>query len=167
MPERERYSHLFDGNPFGAVNPREAFSLLQWGNQSRRSYKIDAPEPLVLLGMAKLLVLRDRQLTFSPGEAFLAVGHTSNTLYIVPRVRNEPLKLIPKFSTKSAKFIGTVLQTDYLSSKGRPKREHYYYHKHQAPFPSLWAHPSGVSYLRPAKLNGKPSYAVGREGIVG
>ena len=167
MPERERYSHLFEGNPFGHVDPREAFSLLQWGNQARHSYAIEAPEPLVMLGVTKLLILRDRHLTFRNGEAFLAVGHKSNTLYIVPRVRNEPIKVIPKFSTRTARRIGQVLQTDYLSSKGQPRREHYYYHKHQAPFPSLWAHPSGVSYIRPAKHNGKPSYAVGREGIVG
>jgi hypothetical protein len=167
MPERLKYSHLFKGNPFRGNSPTEAFSLLHWGNTHERTYTIDAPEPLIMLGMMKLLRLVDRQIQFEKGEAFLAVGHKTNTLYIIPRVNDAPLEVVPPFSTKTFTRIGQIQQTDYWSAKGG-KADHHYYHKHEPPFPTLWlSRAAGVGYIRAANNKGQPSYAVGREGIVG
>lgn len=97
----------------------------------------------------------------------MAVGHKSNELYFIPRINNAPRKIIPPFSRATCARIGLVRQTDYWSAKGRDKEVHYY-HEHEEPFPVLWIHkPSGIGYLRAASHNGKPSYAVGKEGIVG
>lgn len=166
MPERQKYEHLFRGNPFARTTPDEMFSVLNWGNKHRRISEIDAPEPLVMLGMTKLLILPDRHLIFSGGDAFLAVGQKSNELYIIPRVNDRPKSFIPEFSRRTTKYIGPVLQTDYMSSKGGIRPQHYY-HTHQEPYPKLWVHSSGVGYIRASNNNGKPSYAVGKEGIVG
>ena len=167
MPEREKYAHLFTKNPFEGKNPQQVFSLLHWGNAHRRVIEIDSPEPLVMLGMAALLKMPGKEIKFRKGEAFLAVGTLTNELYIVPRINNAPIEVIPKFSTRSAKRVGRVTETHYLSTKGG-SREHYYYHEHEAPYPSLWIHEkSGVGYLRAAPNGGQPSYAVGAEGIVG
>lgn len=168
MPERLLYRHLFRGNPLANTQPEEAFSLLNWGNAARRLFPIDAPEPLIMLGMARLVVLSDRQLHFRRGESFLAVGHKSNELYFIPRVGGSPRTRIPDFNPRMCRLIGEVSQTDYLSTKGKAKVENHYYHKHEKPFPSLWVHDaSGVGYLRAANNGGSPSYAVGKEGIVG
>ena len=167
MPERLYYAHLFRGNPFKGTRPEEAFSILNWGNQHKRAFEIDAPEPLIMLGMAKDVFLVDRRLCFRRGESFLTVGHRSNELYFIPRVNNGPLTQIPPFSRATCKRIGRVRQTDYWSTKGRHGERHYY-HEHEEPFPVLWIHQaSKVGYLRAANHNGKPSYAVGKEGIVG
>jgi hypothetical protein len=166
MPERERYAHLFGRNPFEGKNPEKVFSLLHWGNAHRHVISIDAPEPLVMLGMMALIKMPDRHLHFKSGEAFLAIGTKTNTMYIVPRVRNEPIEVVPKFSRNTATKIGPVTETHYLSSKGA-KTQHYYYHEHEAPYPTLWTRKNGVGYIRPARHAGKPSYAVGVEGIVG
>lgn len=165
MPERLRYAHLFEGNPFASKGVEETFSLLHWGNKFERLIEIDAPEPLVMLGMmAKLALENGQELRFNSGEAFLAVGHRSNRLYVVPRKNNKPVD-VPAFS-RSLNRIGRVVRTDYLSTKGG-NQEHYYYHEHEAPFPTLYTHPTGVGYVRPARHKGAPSYAVGKEGIVG
>ena len=166
MPERLKYAHLFAKNPFAGKNPVEVFSLLHWGNQTQKVTEIDAPEPLVMLGMMAKLCLKNKELRFSQGEAFLAVGNQSNELYIIPRVNNQPMRVIPRFSTRCVKRVGEVQQTDYFSTKGGAE-EHYYFHKHESPFPVLFLHPSGIGYLRAVNHNGKPSYAVGKEGIVG
>jgi hypothetical protein len=166
MPERLKYAHLFERNPFEGKNPTETFSLLHWGNRSKRVIDIDAPEPLVMLGMMAKLCMQDRELRFSKGEAFLAVGQNSNELYIIPRVANAPMKVIPSFSPRGVKRVGPVLATHYLSTKGGSE-EHYYYHDHESPFPILYLHKSGIGYIRASNHNGKPSYAVGKEGIVG
>ncbi len=167
MPERFKYSHLFDGNPFDGKNPEEVFSLLHWGNTHKRITEIDAPEPLVMLGVMALLAMESgHQLHFNKGEAFLAVGNKTNQLYIIPRVRNKPIEKVPDFS-RALKRIGRVKATHYLSTKGGSK-EHYYYHDHEPPYPMLYLHnSSGCGYIRAANYKGKPSYAVGREGIVG
>lgn len=165
MPERLRYAHLFTGNPFASKTPQETFSLLHWGNRFERLIEIDAPEPLVMLGMTAALALENgSELRFKSGEAFLAIGHKSNRLYVVPRRNNQPVD-VPAFS-KSLRRIGRVVRTDYLSTKGG-NQEHYYYHEHEPPYPTLYTHPTGVGYLRPARHNGGASYAVGKEGIVG
>lgn len=167
MPERERYSHLFERNPFEGKNPTEVFSLLHWGNKHANTFVVDAPEPLVMLGMAKMLKGGDVHYLFADGEAFLAVGTKSNELYIIPRVNDKPLSRIPPYSRRTATFQTKIVQTDYLSTKGG-NRQDYYYHKHERPYPGLWLnHAAGVGYLRAADNNGKPSYAVGKEGIVG
>jgi hypothetical protein len=167
MPQREKYAHLFEENPFAGRNPREMFSLLHWGNTHSKEFVIDAPEPLVMLGMAKVLKGMTADFEFLDGEAFLAVGGNSNQLYIIPRVDNKPLTRIPKFSQRTARYVDKIKQTDYLSTKGGDN-EDYYYHKHERPYPGLWLnHAAGVGYLVAATHNGKPSYAVGKEGIVG
>lgn len=164
MPERLRYAHLFKGNPFANVDAQKAFSLLHWGNEFENAQEIDAPEPLVMLGVMAKFVLERKELLFRKGEAFLAVGHTSNLLYVVPRKNNRPVD-VPSFN-RSMQLLGKVLQTDYWAAKGG-REEHYYYHEHEAPYPTLYIHSSGVGYLRPAMHNGRASYAVGKEGIVG
>lgn len=168
MPEREKYAHLFERNPFEGKNPTEVFSLLHWGNSHARQWEIDAPEPLVMLGTPKLLISPNSvEFQFADGEAFLAVGTKTNRLYIIPRVNNLPLRVIPPFSHRTATFVDKIKQTDYLAVKGG-NREDYYYHKHEKPYPGLWLnHAAGVGYLIAANNNGKPSYAVGKEGIVG
>jgi len=167
MPERERYAHLFDRNPFEGKNPEKVFSLLNWGNAHQNVISIEAPEPLVMLGMTALLKMKDRILHFGKGEAFMAVGTQSNEIYIIPRVRNEPIPVVHAFSRQRVKLVGQIKETHYLSTKGG-NVEHYYYHKHQSPYPSLWIHlGTGVGYLRAAPNGGQPSYAVGAEGIVG
>jgi hypothetical protein len=167
MPEREKYAHLFERNPFEAADPAKVFSLLHWGNKHKEVFEIDAPEPLVMLGIPKVLYGVTAQYRFTDGEAFLAVGRDSNELYIIPRKNDLPLRRIPPFSTRTAQYTDKVRQTDYLSTKGG-NREDYYFHKHERPYPGLWLnHAAGVGYLRAAKHKGKPSYAVGKEGIVG
>ena len=167
MPERFYYAHLFKKNPLAHLQPEEAFSLLNWGNKHKATIEIDAPEPLIMLGMSKEIFLNDRRLIFRRGESFLAVGHKSNELYFIPRINNAPRAVVPAFSRADCQRVGLVRQTDYWSAKGRVKEVHYY-HEHEEPFPALWIHkPSGIGYLRAASHNGKPSYAVGKEGIVG
>lgn len=167
MPERTRYAHLFEKNPFAGRNPREVFSLLHWGNTHSQEFVVDAPEPLVMLGMTKLLKGLTAHFEFRDGEAFLAVGNNSNQLYIIPRINNEPLSRIPSFSPRTSTFVDKIKQTDYLSTKGNNK-EDYYFHKHERPYPGLWLnHAAGVGYLVPANHKNRPSYAVGKEGIVG
>jgi hypothetical protein len=163
-----KYAHLFERNPFEGKDPREVFSLLHWGNKAANEFPVDAPEPLVMLGMAALLISPDYvEFRFSKGEAFLAVGSNSNELYIIPRRGDGPLRTIPPFSKRTTQYATDIKQTDYLSMKGGDK-EHYYYHKHEKPFPGLWLNDAaGVGYLRAANNKGKPSYAVGKEGIVG
>jgi len=165
MPERLRYAHLFGGNPFANNDAYQTFSLLHWGNQFERATEIEAPEPMVLLGvMAKFYNQDDSVMTFRKGDAFLAVGHKSNQLYVIPRKNNHPVD-VPKFS-RAMRNLGKIVRTDYWANKGG-KTEHYYFHDHEPPFPTLYVHSSGVGYLKPARFNGGPSYAVGKEGIVG
>jgi hypothetical protein len=164
MPERLRYAHLFEGNPFKSKSVHETFSLLHWGNQFEHSTEIEAPEPLVMLGMMAAFSLGTRELVFRKGDAFLAVGHNSNRLYAIPRDGKGPVD-VPQFSRRMH-LVGKVQRTDYWASKGG-NTEHYYYHDHEKPYPSLYIHDSGVGYVIPARFNGKPSYAVGKEGIVG
>src|SRR5690349_5664412 len=142
MPERQRFAHLFRGNPFRGTEPEEAFSLLNWGNQAQRSYPIEAPEALVMLGMCKMLVLDDRRLTFRRGESFLAVGHDSNELYILPRVNNGPPRRVPEFNRRTFRCLGEVVRTEYLSTKGKSRKENHYYHDHEPPYPCLWLNDS-------------------------
>jgi hypothetical protein len=166
MPERLRYAHLFKGNPFASKGVRETFNLLHWGISHKHESEIDAPEPLVMLGVMAKFVLEDKQteLVFRKGEAFLAVGHTTNKLYVVPRKGSSTVD-VPPFK-RSYSRVGKVAQTDYWATKGG-KEEHYYYHEHEPPYPTLYIHKSGVGYLIAARYNGGPSYAVGKEGIVG
>lgn len=122
-----------------------------------------------MLGIPKILKSPNAlEFHFTDGEAFLVLGTVSNELYIVPRENDLPKRFIPEFSRKTASYIAKIKQTDYLSMKGG-KKEHYYYHKHERPYPELWLHhKSGIGYLRASRLkDGKPSYAVGKEGIVG
>lgn len=168
MPQRLHFRHLFRGNPLADTTPEEAFSLLNWGNAAKRAYPIDAPEPLIMLGMAKMLKLENLELHFRRGESFLAVGHKSNELYIIPRVNNAPRTKIAPWSPHLCRNVGQVSQTDYWSTKGKAKVENHYYHEHEKPYPWLWLHDAtGVGYLRAANNGGSPSYAVGKEGIVG
>lgn len=164
MPERLRYAHLFKGNPFAGNDARSAFSLLHWGNEFERITEIDAPEPMIMLGFMAKFYAEDSVLEFRKGNAFLAVGHKSNTLYVIPRKNGHPVD-VPKFS-REMRLVGEVARTDYWAAKGGAD-EHYYYHDHEPPYPTLYVHSSGVGYLRPARHNGQPSYAVGKEGIVG
>ena len=167
MPERLKYAHLFKGNPFEGKNPEEAFSLLHWGNRTSRVFEVDAPEPLVMMGMMALLRMEQgHELRFGKGEAFLAVGNKTNTLYIVPRVNNAPKKRVPSLNRSRMRYAGKVKATHYLAQKGGTQ-EHYYYHDHEQPYPGLYLDSSGVGYIVPATWKGGPSYAVGKEGIVG
>jgi hypothetical protein len=167
MPERLRYAHLFEGNPFANKDVQSTFSLLHWGNQFERTTEIDAPEPLVMLGMMAKFYSASaggKEFVFRKGEAFLAVGHKSNVLYVIPRKNNKPAD-VPAIRNMSQN-LGKIRRTDYWASKGGTT-EHYYYHDHEQPYPTLYVHESGAGYLRPATYKGRPSYAVGKEGIVG
>lgn len=161
--ERGEFSDAFDGNPFAGDSPQQAYEALQWGNAPRNVWDIEAPEPLVLLGnVAKLFFTGGEQYQWDEQHApFLAVGLDSNTCYVLHKKRNgrpHNLYLDPR------SYVGDVRRTDYYSDKGGEPA--YYYHDHQAPYPQLWEVEGGYVLL-PSSHEGRRSYAVVKEGIVG
>lgn len=167
--ERDLYSHRFDGNPYEGMNPYEIYESVKWGNNPANVYNIDAPEPVISLGELAKIVTNEIEQDFSEKEApYLAIGAESNYIYIIPKHNNKPLNKIPEFNPDSKEWQekGYVEETHYYSDKG--EEEAYYYHEHENPYPNIWFHKkSGVCILIPSDNDGKPSYAVAKEGIIG
>jgi hypothetical protein len=168
MPRRgERHKFpagIFYGNPLEGRSPEEAYRLLRWGNATRQTFTIRAPEPLVSLGeLAQLIADNGERQQWSDDEAapWLAVGHTTNLLYIVPRVNGRPLDVPHGPYAPRAR----IRQVDYYSDKGGEPA--YYYHTHERPFPTLYTSPSGIGIIVPAPHRGGRSFAVAEGGIVG
>lgn len=164
MPERDKYPReYFEGNPYEAETPWEMYEKLRWGNASQETFEVDAPEAMATLGDVAVLDLGDCQIRFDEDEApYLAVGHESNRLYIVPADENGPVD-IPESGFVD---LGEVRQIDYYSDKGGEAA--YYYHEHEAPYPRLLIHPCGVMMLEPSEMeDGSRSFAVSDEGIIG
>jgi hypothetical protein len=168
MPRRgERHKFpagIFTGNPLAGRTPDEAYELLRWGNPAREKFTINAPEPLVALGELAQLITDDGQVAQYADDhtsPFLAVGHSSNLLYIVPRPHSRPLDVPHGPYVARAR----LKQTDYYSDKGG--EESYYYHRHERPYPTLYYSPSGVGIIAPANHKGMRSFAVAEGGIVG
>lgn len=165
--ERDKYSHAFEGNPFHGKTPRDVYKSLQWGNEPRETFDIDAPEPLVNLGEVAKIKLADGHVeTINDKDApFLALGTETNYLYIIQRDDNDEPVDVP-LDLEDYECIGEVKSTHYYSSKGGEKA--YYYHNHEKPYPLLYRdEDSGVCVYIPQDNNGQPSYAVAIEGIIG
>lgn len=168
--ERDMFGEAFDRNPFEDFDPEDMYGQLQWDKEPEAVWEVDAPEPLVALGELAGLDWGDDDLELWDEDRapFLAVGRDSNALYVVPKDEDgAPLENIPEFDPGCPDWrkLGTVRQTDYYSSKGNEPA--YYYHEHENPLPTVWEHKSGTRVLVPANHNGKRSYAVAKEGIVG
>jgi len=167
--ERELYDHAFDVNPYEGLSLDEMYDSIQWGKNPEHIYPIDAPEPLASLGTLALLKTKSAYGTMKYKEKnapFLAVGQDTNCLYIVPRNKDGSPQDIPEFDPEIWEAIGEVKATHYYSDKGN--EEGYYYHDHESPYPVLFVHEStGIGMLVPVDMDGKPSYAVIKEGIIG
>ena len=172
--EREDYAHAFQENPFAGLDAGEIYSELRWGDTPNEQWEIHAPEPLAGLGELAALHFSGRaprhgNERWDEDEGpFVAVGANSNRVYLIPRdEQGAPIRRIPEFTpNKGWVLCGRLKRTDYYSVKaGEPA---YYYHDHEKPYPTLWEHrKSGVRLLVPARHNGKRSYGVVKEGIVG
>jgi hypothetical protein len=166
MPIRDKFpSEYFAGNPYEGLSPEEIYQKLQWGNDPKAVFEVDAPEPLVTLGDVAMLVSESEQVEFTEDEApFLALGVESNRLYIVPKDENgEPID-VPEGPYEE---VCQLVQTDYYSEKGGD--DAYYFHEHEAPYPTLYIHlETGVMLVEPAETGeGVRSYAVSDEGVIG
>ena len=166
--ERDLYPNAFNGkNPYANYTLEEMYKSIQWDKNPDNLYPIESPEPLASLGTVAKLVLEENEYKYSEKESpFLAVGKDTNLLYIIPKLKGKPLDFIPEFNIDTWSFIGDVKSTHYYSYKG--EENGYYYHDHESPFPGLFIDTfSGVGIILPADNNGKPSYAVIKEGIIG
>jgi hypothetical protein len=168
--DRDLYTDAFNGNPYEGHSVEEMYNSIQWEKSPEALYDIDAPEPLVSIGLvAKLITDTEYGTpTYKEKEApFLAVGKDSNLLYILPKDNDgNPPEEIPEFDPELWRELGAVRETHYFSDKGY--QNGYYYHEHEEPFPILFMHePSGIGMLIPIDIDGKPSYAVIMEGIIG
>ena len=159
MPTRDKFpAEYFDGNPFEGETLEGIYKRLQWGNDPNEVIEIDAPEPLVSLGQAAMLVLADRTLVWEEGEAHLAIGAESNKIYIFP----VGARVIPESGYSP---MGETEQVDYFSDKG--DEPGHYYHEHEEPYPQVFAAPGGFFVIEPEIVDGTRSYAVSDEGIIG
>lgn len=168
--EREMYGEAFDQNPFEDMDPEEMYRAVQWEKDPEAVWEVDAPEPMVAIGeLAGLDFGEDELELWDEDDApYLAIGRDTNVLYVVPKDEDgAPLEDIPAFDAGDDAWseMGQVRQTDYYSDKGNEPG--YYYHNHEDPFPTVWEHDSGVRVVVPADNDGKRSYAVAKEGIVG
>jgi hypothetical protein len=166
MPIRDSFpKEYFDGNPYEGETPEEAYKRLRWGNEPNEVFEIDAPEPMATIGTVAKLIAQGGSVSYTEAEApYLAVGLETNRVYIVPRRPDGGPVDIPSGPYTD---LGLIQQIDYYSDKGG--EEAYYYHEHEAPFPSLCIHEgSGVALIEPDEMeDGSRSYAVGDEGIIG
>lgn len=166
MPIRDKFPKgYFEGNPFDGDSPERLYEKIQWGNRPNDSRAFRAPESMAAIGrLAKLFLIDGRQQEFRDMDYFVAVGGKSNWVYFVPIDEKGRALDFPKKFWEKCEGIGRVIRTDYYSEKGGDKG--YYFHDHEKPFPMLCGH--GEHYaLRPAKVGGGRSYAVGPEGIIG
>jgi len=164
--ERDMFDEkIFEENPFADDKPEAIYRKLKWGNEPKKLFPIDAPEPLVCLGEVAQLIADNKHVKkYREGSGpFLAIGAHSNYVWFIPQKRGVPVRRVPKNGYVE---VCRIRQTDYLSDKGG--EDAYYYHKHERPYPMLWMHEkSGCMVLAPALFKGRKSYAVAIEGIVG
>ena len=171
MPHRHKFpSEDFEGNPLEGDDLEEVYRRLQWGNDPRNTFSIEAPEPLAALGtLAQVVFVNGRRQQFQEDSFYVAVGKDSNRVYFVPITPAGSPEHFPRNFYSRLRKYGLVKQTDYLSDKGsdRGGESGYYYHKHERPFPVLCGNGSHF-VLAPQKLKtGGRSYAVNDEGIIG
>jgi len=165
MPTRDHFpAKYFEDNPLEGEGPHGAYRRLQWGRNPRRSWNIEAPEPMAVLGrLAKIVFLGGKRESFADWDFYVAVGTNSNCVYLVPMEKRRPIPF-PKDFLKSCEDIAQIKQIDYYSEKGGD--EGYYYHVHEKPYPMLMGCEDHF-VLKPARHNGGRSYAVNDEGIIG
>ena len=161
--DREVFARAFNGNPFKGKSPVSVYKEIQWGNEPNEIIDIESPEPLVALGyLAKLFFTTGHKLSFRKGLWHLALGIESNNLYLFPKNST----FIPEDEHGWNNSGKKLKQTDYYSDKGGD--DCYYFHKHESPYPYLFSHESGTAHIIvPQNHNGRRSYAVIKEGIVG
>lgn len=165
--ERDRFdARSFETNPFAGKTPHQVYKGLRWGNAPKQTFSIEAPEPLAAMGeLASFRTLSGRKDFSEHSGPYVAVGCNSNLVYLIPRKNGRPVH-VP--SGPKARYVRTeeVKRLDYYSDKGG--EDAYYYHDHEKPYPVAYQHrQSGVVILIPRKHNGRRSYAVVPEGIVG
>lgn len=167
MPVRDRFPvEYFQGNPLRGETAEGAYKRLQWGNNPRNAWEIEAPEPMAVLGqLAKFVPMGGKAQKFREGEYFLSVGVRSNKVYFVPiGARSGGPIDFPKQFLQRVEPYAVITRVDYYSSKGG--EEGYYYHDHEKPYPSLYK--CGRHFvIVPARHRGGRSYAVNDEGIIG
>lgn len=165
MPVRDKFpSDYFAKNPLAGESPHGAYKKLQWGNNPRNTFRIEAPEPMAVLGeLAKLVFTAGNTQKFREGEFFVSVGTKSNGVYLVPMSRGRP-KDFPVNFFEITEPVGNLKRIDYYSSKGG--EDAYYYHDHEPPYPLL-IKAGRHGFIMPARHRGGRSYAVNTEGIIG
>lgn len=165
MPIRDKFpQEYFDTNPLAGETPHGAFKRLQWGKEPSNTFKIEAPEPMAVLGrLAKLFYLGGKNQTFPDWDFFVSVGTRTNWVYLVPMENRKPLDF-PKGFAKGCIEITLLKRIDYYSEKGG--EDGYYYHDHEKPYPMLWGNDDHF-VIQPANNRGRRSYAVNDEGIIG
>lgn len=166
MPTRDKFpAHYFEGNPLAGETPEGAYKRLQWGNNPRRAWNIEGPEPMAALGrLAKLVYQGGKSQRFRDWSFFVAVGTRSNRVYLVPMDDRKRPVPFPRDFARESFDIGRVRQIDYYSEKGGERG--YYYHEHERPYPMLRGCDDHF-VLVPSRVNGGRSYAVNDEGIIG
>jgi hypothetical protein len=167
MPIRDRFpNEYFQTNPLAGEDAESAYKRLQWGNNPRNRWTIEAPEPMAVMGqLAKLVLMRRGTERYAEGEYFLSVGVRTNRVYFVPisAKTGGPIDFPHEFASRAEPF-DILERVDYYSDKGG---EHgYYYHEHEKPYPCLFAYRRHMVVI-PAKHRGGRSYAVNDEGIIG
>jgi hypothetical protein len=165
MPIRDKFpADYFDRNPLAGESPQSAFKRLQWGNEHRNQWRIEAPEPMAVLGrLAKLVFVGGKSQQFRDWQMFVAVGTKSNKVYLVPMVKRRPLDFPVNFN-RGCEAVAKLRRIDYYSEKGNDNG--YYYHDHEPPYPLLCSN-EGHFIIEPAPHRGGRSYAVNDEGIIG
>jgi len=166
MPVRDKFpTEYFAENPLEGESAHNAYKRLQWGNNPRKAWKIEAPEPMAVLGrLAKLFFVGGKSQSFDDWDFYVAVGTKSNRVYLVPMDEKHKPMAFPEGFLKGCDAIVGVRRIDYYSEKGN--EEGYYFHEHEKPFPMLYGCDDHF-ILEPAKHRGGRSYAVSDEGIIG
>lgn len=166
MPVRDKFpAEYFDSNPLHGETPHGAYKRLQWGNEPLATWRIEAPEPMAVLGrLAKLFFAGGKSQSFPDWDFFVAVGTKRNFVYLVPMDdRRRPMDFPKKFF-HGAFEVTKLRRIDYYSEKGGEPG--YYYHDHERPYPMLWGNDDHFVIV-PADNDGRRSYAVNDEGIIG
>lgn len=166
MPVRDKFpAAYFTTNPLAGESPHGAYKRLQWGNNPRQTFRVEAPEPMAVLGqLAKLFFVGGGKESYGEGEMFVAVGTRSNLVYLVPMTRDGKPVDFPKRFMSKLEAISPLRRIDYYSEKGGEAG--YYYHDHEKPFPMVYGCDDHFVIV-PAKHRGGRSYAVNDEGIIG
>lgn len=166
MPTRDRFpAEYFEANPLEGETPEAAFKRLQWGNNPRNTYRLEAPEPMAVLGrLAKLFYVGGKSQSFPDWEMFVAVGVASNRYYLVPMDEQRRPIDFPRDFFEGCRPVVQVRRIDYYSEKGGEPG--YYFHDHEKPYPMLYGYEDHF-VCEPAAMKKGRSYAVNDEGIIG